>query len=78
MPLFVQLKDKKGADVWHTVESFETAGDGANASLDFKRAYKCGCGLEAIASAAAMAEAENQPWTHRHVAKGCFTTAQDT
>jgi hypothetical protein len=77
MPLFVQLTDKKGAEVWHVVESYEAVGDGAVASVDFERRYRAGCGLVKEAGADRMAEAEVPPWTNRHVNKGCFATASD-
>ena len=75
MALFVQLKDKKGADLWHAVESFESSE--GRASLDIERTYTCGCGLVDTANGSRMAEADAPPWTNRHVAKGCFTTASD-
>jgi hypothetical protein len=75
MGLFVQLKDKRSEDVWHVVDSFESS-DG-RASLDIQRTYTCGCGLVETANGSRMAEADVPPWTNRHVAKGCFTTASD-
>ena len=75
MALFVQLRDKSGAEVWHTVESYESSE--GRSSLDIERRYTCGCGLVAEANGSRMAEADVPPWTNRHVAKGCFTTASD-
>lgn len=77
MALFVQLKDKKDADVWHVVESFEDVAVNGPASMDIQRAFTCGCGLKATARGDRMAEADTPPWTNRHVAKGCFLTASE-
>jgi hypothetical protein len=79
MPLFVQLTDAQGEPLWHTVESYSAVGFDPKhpASVDFQRSYLAGCGLEAKAGADRMLEAENPPWTNRHVAKGCFKTAAD-
>ncbi len=77
MALYVQLKDKKGAEVWHAVTSFEDVAADGGASLGIQRTYSCGCGLTEVANGARMAEADVPPWTNRHVAKGCFKTATD-
>ena len=77
MALFVQLEDRKGDQLWHTVASFEAVGGAAGSSRDFTRRYRTGCGLTQDASGDRMAEADGPPWTHRHVHKGCFTTASD-
>lgn len=76
MALFVQLEDKKGIDTWHVVTSYEDE-TGGGSSLDLRRTYLTGCGQKVVAGGARMAEADGPPWTHRHVAKGCFTTAED-
>jgi hypothetical protein len=78
MALFVQLEDKKGAQVWHVVASFEDidASYGAS-SRDIQRTFTCGCGLKQNARGDRMAEADTPPWTNRHVAKGCFLTAAE-
>jgi hypothetical protein len=76
MPLFVQLEDH-GEPLWHAVESFETVDGATGSSHEFKRSFKCGCGLIKVASADRLLESENPPWTNRHVAKGCFKTAAD-
>lgn len=77
MALFVQLEDKKGAALWHSVASFEDVAVNGPASMDIQRSFKCGCGLTATARGDRLAEADTPPWTNRHVAKGCFVTASD-
>lgn len=77
MPLFVQLKDKKGADVHHVVASVEDIDGGGRSSMDFKRLYHLGCGNSQEGPGHALYEAETPSWTNRHVHKGCFASATD-